>query len=327
MTTEPPGKVTTVPPAPELTNPPGKGDHGAAGQRIDHLAWELDRCVAAGDGDHESTGESRPRPLACVDRSAREPHLRAGVDRVGNGCTGAAAVDRVVVPPAGPPPACIDADPAATCPCPSRECARRYESVGVRRPSVDLLRSVHQVQAQRIGRVARLVLELQPMFGRLWSVKVDGTPVSDDELATLRKTNRKNSCSAVSHVSSHRNATLSPTGSEKTVSKTKLSLARSVSSSRHPPDEPPRTVRLRIPRPAIRIDESQPDRGQVRVEECGLPGSVRTGNRHDDRPPIELGKFHQGHGTARNSRPTNRPTVRVPSTSTRTSNPGDPGTA
>jgi len=39
-----------------------------------------------------------------------------------------------------------------------------------------------------------------------------------------------------------------------------------------------------------------------------------------------FGELHQGHGTAWNSRPTNHPTVRVPSTSTRTTSPGEPGT-
>src|SRR5271166_4489776 len=72
----------------------------------------------------------------------------------------------------------------------------------------------------------------------------------------------------------------------------------------------------------IGVHESQPGRGQVRAEECRLPGSIRTGNRHKDWPPIKLGELHQGHGAAWNSRPTNRPTVRVPSTSTRTTSPG-----
>ena len=61
------------------------------------------------------------------------------------------------------------------------------------------------------------------------------------------------------------------------------------------------------------------------AEECGLPGSIRTGNRHKNRPAIKLGELHQGHETAWNSRPTNRPCVRVPSASTRTTSPGEPG--
>ncbi len=76
----------------------------------------------------------------------------------------------------------------------------------------------------------------------------------------------------------------------------------------------------------IRVHESQPGQGQVRVEECGFAGSIRTGNRHKDRPPIKLGELHQGHGTAWNSRPTNRPMVRVPSASTRLTSPGEPAT-
>jgi hypothetical protein len=54
---------------------------------------------------------------------------------------------------------------------------------------------------------------------------------------------------------------------------------------------------------------------------------IRTGNGREDRPPIELGELHQGHGTTWNSRPTNRPWVRVPSPSARTTSPGEPGTA
>ncbi len=75
-----------------------------------------------------------------------------------------------------------------------------------------------------------------------------------------------------------------------------------------------------------RVHEMQPGRGKVRVEESRLPGSIRAGNRHKNRPPVKLGELHHGHASAWNSRPKDRPSVRVPSRSRRTSIPGEPGT-
>ena len=101
---------------------------------------------------------------------------------------------------------------------------------------------------------------------------------------------------------------------------------RSVSFSEHPPAEPLRTVRRQVRRPAhprSRIEGPPRPNGRGRMWSCRLHSGRRS--LPGSRSPIKLGEVDQGHGAAWNSRPTKRPTVRVPSTSMRTNRLCEPG--
>jgi hypothetical protein len=73
----------------------------------------------------------------------------------------------------------------------------------------------------------------------------------------------------------------------------------------------------------VGVHEPQPGRLEVRPEEGGLARAVGPGDGHDHGAGVE-GRRHL-RAAGRNSRFTNRPTVRFPPSSIRRRRPGRPG--
>ena len=153
----------------------------------------------------------------------------------------------------------------------------------------------------------------------------EGNPVVGDFRA--RKPDKQSITLYPRHAALGRNRNLSPAGSERTVSKTKLSRRPSSSSRRDAQYSPLHKRRCQSRAITSTFTKGIPAPSQVQVIKGGIACAVRPRQRHNEGATVERQQHQRDvrDPSGRNSRLMKRPSVRRPSESIRTNTRGRSG--